>query len=156
MSVVRPLVAAGLCLLGLHTAQAEDGQAMGAALYATHCQACHQADGQGTPSIAPPLAGRFGRHVATPDGRRYLARVPLTGMFGAITVDGQRYLGAMPSFATLADAEVAAVLAYVLRTFNGVADLGWLDPAFVADVRRGGGTPTETHALRGRLPAAGG
>lgn len=129
----------------------------GAAVYATHCVACHQAGGQGAPGVAPPLAGNVTRHADNGEGRTYLVRVPLTGMVGTITVDGVRYVGNnMPSFATLGDAEVAAVIGHVLREFNGVTDLAWLTPEFVAGVRKAGGTPNETHKLRGKLAAGSG
>jgi hypothetical protein len=75
-------------------------------------------------------------------------------MVGTITVEGIRYYGNMPSLATLSDTEIAAILGHVLRDFDGVADLAWLTPEFVAGVRKGGGTPNDTHKLRGRLPAA--
>lgn len=127
----------------------------GAALYATHCVACHQADGQGAPGIAPPLAGNLARHASSGGGRDYLARVPLTGMVGAITVNGVRYTGNMPSFAALSDGEIAAVVAYVLQEFNGTASADWLNAEFVAQVRKQGGTPNDTHRARGRLAAAG-
>ncbi|MDP3538329.1 MAG: cytochrome c [Azonexus sp.] len=146
------------CLLTLHAGMllAQDAQGKpGAGIYATHCVACHQPDGQGAPGVAPPLAGNVGRHAGNPEGRNYLARVPLVGMVGTITVDGVRYLGNnMPSFSALSDADIASVVGYVLRDFNGVADLSWLTPDFVAGVRQSGGTPNETHKQRGRLPVA--
>ena len=57
----------------------------------------------GAPGIAPPLAGILGKRMASEDGRNYVVRVPLTGMVGAITVDGVRYSGNMPAFQTLSD-----------------------------------------------------
>jgi mono/diheme cytochrome c family protein len=153
---MRALFVAGLLML--HTggllAEVLPGKP-GAGLYVAHCVACHQPEGQGAPGVAPPLAGNVGRHAGNPEGRNYLARVPLTGMVGSITVDGVRYLGNnMPSFAALSDADIASVLGYVLRDFNGVADISWLTPDFVASVRQSGGTPNETYKQRGRLPAA--
>lgn len=145
------------CLLTLHAGVlfAQNAQDKpGASIYATHCVACHQPDGQGAPGVAPPLASNVGRHAGTPEGRNYLVRVPLTGMVGSITVDGVRYLGNnMPSFAALSDADIASVIGHVLREFNGVAEVAWLTPEFVSGVRQTGGTPNETHKKRGRLPA---
>lgn len=143
---MRALLAA--LLLACTSAMAADG----AAIYAAHCQACHQADGEGAPGVAPPLKANVARHAGSGDGRAYLARVPLTGMVGRITVAGVRYAGAnMPSFATLPDADIAAVLGHVLREFNAIGDLAWLTPEFVAAVRQAGGSPNQTHQLRGRL-----
>lgn len=155
---MRQLFAACLFMLPAGGLLAQDFPVKpGAGVYAAHCVACHQLEGQGAPGVAPPLAGNVGRHAASPDGRNYLARVPLTGMVGTITVDGVRYIGNnMPSFATLSDADIASVVGYVLRDFNGIADISWLTPEFVASVRQTGGTPNETHKQRGRLAAASG
>lgn len=127
----------------------------GAALFAAHCQACHQPGAVGAPGIAPPLVGNIGRHAASEEGRRYLLRVALTGMVGSVTVDGVRYTGNMPSFAALSDNELAAVLRHVLGSYEKVADLGWLTPDQLAIARQAGGSPNETHKMRGRLPAGG-
>lgn len=153
---MRQLFAACLLTFSVGAVIAQDSSGKpGAGVYAAHCVACHQPDGQGAPGVAPPLAGNVGRHAASPDGRNYLARVPLTGMVGTIAVDGVRYVGNnMPSFAALSDADIASVIGYVLRDFNGIDDISWLTPAFVAGVRQTGGTPNETHKQRGRLAAA--
>jgi len=148
---MRQLLAAVLVSLAAAPLWADDQT--GAGLYATHCVACHQVEAVGAPGIAPPLAGNIGRHAGSPEGRAYLARVPLTGMVGSITVAGERYTGNMPSFAALSDAELASVLGHILKTYEGVADLGWLTPAFVASQRQTPGTPNETHKQRSRLPA---
>jgi len=155
---MRRIFAACLLLLNTGALLAENAQGKpGAAVYAANCVACHQPDGQGAPGVAPPLAGNVGRYVGSPEGRNYLARVPLTGMVGTITVDGVRYIGNnMPSFAALSDADIASVVGHVLRDFNGVADVDWLTPEFVASVRQTGGTPNETHKQRSRLVVAGG
>jgi hypothetical protein len=68
--------------------------------YLLHCGGCHLADGRGVPPEVPSLRGELGRLAALPEGRRYLARVP-----GA-------------SQAPLSNAELAAVLNWVLVTFS--------------------------------------
>jgi mono/diheme cytochrome c family protein len=151
---MRQLLSAAFLTLAAAPLLAQD-QA-GAGLYATHCVACHQVEAVGAPGIAPPLAGNIGRHASSEAGRAYLARVPLTGMVGTINVGGVRYTGNMPSFAKLTDGEIANVVAYLLATYEGIGDLAWLTPEFVATIRQAGGTPNETHKLRGRLPAASG
>ena len=94
---MRQLLSAALLVLAAAPLSAQDKA--GAGLYATHCVACHQVEAVGAPGVAPPLAGNIGRHASTAEGRAYLARVPLTGMVGAINVGGVRYVGNMPSFA---------------------------------------------------------
>ncbi|WP_150429023.1 cytochrome c [Dechloromonas sp. CZR5] len=145
-----------LGLLAACSATLAQVPADGAALFVAHCQACHQPGAVGAPGIAPPLVGNIGRHAVNEEGRRYLLHVALTGMVGSITVDGVRYTGNMPSFAaTLSDAELAAVLRHVLGSYEKVADLAWLTPEQLAAARQAGGSPNETHKIRGRLPAGG-
>jgi mono/diheme cytochrome c family protein len=69
--------------------------------YALHCQGCHLADGGATPGSVPALAGSVGRLARTPAGRAYLARVPGVAQ------------------APLADADLAALLNYVVARFGG-------------------------------------
>jgi mono/diheme cytochrome c family protein len=78
------------------------------------CAACHQEDGQGVPGVYPPLADHIGRFVKIPEGRAYLARVLMYGLFGSIRVDDRPYNGLMPPQPAFGDAEIAAVLNYVL------------------------------------------
>lgn len=150
------LLVASLLTFHAGVLMAEDMPArQGGGIYATHCIACHQPAGQGAPGVAPPLAGNVARYASSPEGRSFLVRVPLVGMVGTITVDGVRYVGNnMPSFAALSDHDIASVVGYVLRDFNGISDISWLTPEFVASIRQTGGTPNENHKLRGRLPVA--
>jgi len=69
--------------------------------YALHCQGCHLADGSATPGSVPALAGSVGPLARTPGGRAYLARVP--GV----------------AHAPLGDAELAALLSWVVERFGG-------------------------------------
>ena len=89
----------------------------GAALYATHCVACHQPDGNGAEGLAPPVAGVLGKLAGAPSGRDYLAQVMVSGMIGKITSRGVKYDGNMPA-AALTDEEMSSVMGYVLSTFN--------------------------------------
>jgi len=93
-------------------------RADGAALYAAHCAACHQPDGNGTEGLAPPLAGVLQKWAKVAAGREYLAQVLVSGMVGSITSGGVKYNGNMPSAAGLSDDELSAVMGYVLSSFN--------------------------------------
>jgi mono/diheme cytochrome c family protein len=87
----------------------------GEAVYA-NCIACHQANGQGLPGVFPPLAG----HV-TSLYRADRDQLPLTmlyGLQGTIEVSDQSYAGLMPQWSQLSDAEIAAVLNYVLTSWG--------------------------------------
>lgn len=143
------LVAAAVAIATTHVSA--DQAKAGEALYAEHCQVCHQPDGRGAQGVAPPLQDAVGRYIGQAGGREYLVSVPLTGMTGMVEMDGMRFLGHMPSFAKLADAEIAAVLRHVLVRFNGIGDADWLDAAFVAQMRTRGGSPGLTYAQRGKL-----
>jgi mono/diheme cytochrome c family protein len=81
----------------------------GGAIFAARCVACHQATGLGIPGVFPPLAGS--EWVLGSD--KVLVLIPLHGITGPVQVKGANYVGAMPVFSTLSDAEIAAVLTYV-------------------------------------------
>ena len=68
--------------------------------YILHCQGCHLADGAGTPEKVPALKNEVGRFLQVPGGREFLIRVPGT------------------SQSALTDAEVAAVLNWILENFS--------------------------------------
>jgi mono/diheme cytochrome c family protein len=106
------------------------GRADGAALYASLCVACHQANGQGLPGVFPPLAGSEWVN-GTPS---VLAAIVLQGVNGPLTVKGQAYSGSMPGFkAKLADEELAAVLSHVRGQWGNASPA--IAPGTVAQVR---------------------
>lgn len=85
--------------------QGVDGQQ----IYNAHCVACHQASGKGLPGVFPPLDGS----EWVSGDERILANIVLHGINGEMSVMGQTYKGAMPSFGHLGDAELAAVLNHI-------------------------------------------
>ncbi len=117
----------------------------GAALYATHCAACHQADGSGTLGLAPALKGA---HWAALSARRdYLPTVLLKGMAGQIKVNGQTVVGSMPAFAALDDAALAAIATH-LATLQGDAARAPYAATEFAPLRAAAGDPARTRQLR--------
>ena len=68
----------------------------GHSLFADVCAACHQDDGRGVPGVYPPLADSIGHFARLLEGRAYLARVLVYGMFGPIRVEDRPYNGLMP------------------------------------------------------------
>lgn len=101
----------------------------GAAVFASRCASCHQANGQGLPGAFPPLAGSpYVTHASAP-----IVDILLRGLDGPVTVGGQPFNGVMPSFATASDAELAAVISYVRGAFGNAADA--VDEATVAHAR---------------------
>jgi mono/diheme cytochrome c family protein len=89
----------------------------GGAIFAARCVACHQSTGLGIPGVFPPLAGS--EWVLGSD--KILVLIPLHGITGAVQVKGATYVGAMPVFSTLSDAEIAAVLTYVRSQWGNSA-----------------------------------
>lgn len=85
------------------------GAADGASVFASRCVPCHQAGGTGLSGVFPPLAGSNwvnGRDTT-------VVQILLHGIQGTLTVNGVAYNGVMPTWGTLSDAEIAAVVTYV-------------------------------------------
>lgn len=89
----------------------------GKQLFSANCVACHQATGKGLPGVFPPLDGS--EWVAGDE--RIVANILLHGITGDITVAGNSFKGAMPSFQQLGDAELAAVASYVRSGWSNKA-----------------------------------
>jgi len=109
-------------VLHCELASAEEAEVLerGAKLYAEKCLMCHQPTGLGAPPVFPPLAGS----EWVSGDRTRLIKVLCEGLAGKITVRGQVYDNVMPA-QILDDAEVAAVLTYVGRSWgNKVASFG--------------------------------
>ncbi len=103
----------------------------GAALFATDCSACHQAQGEGIAGAFPALAG----NVFVQGPPEAVARTVMNGR------------GGMPSFrADLSDADSAAVLSYVRQAWGNKA--APITPAQVAAVRTPISADDHTAALQ--------
>jgi mono/diheme cytochrome c family protein/glucose/arabinose dehydrogenase len=89
------------------------------------CAACHQADGRGLPSLAPPLAGAA--NVTGPP--QALIDIVLQGR------DQDPAFPSMPPLAALPDDQLAAILTYVRQAWGNAA------PAISADAVRARRTP---------------
>lgn len=150
---MRGSIAASLVLVGLSSSAMAEELA-GAGLYNRHCVACHQPNGEGAPGIAPPISGTLQGRAKTAVGRKFLAQIMVSGMIGTISSHGMRYLGNMPSFAALTDAELATALNHVLKTFNGVDLL--LPAGDFAAARARALPPAEVFKLRSRALAQSG
>jgi mono/diheme cytochrome c family protein len=115
--------------------------ANGAEVYTANCAACHQPDGAGIPGLAPPLRSELWKRL----GKRspeYIAGVLISGMVG-LPLDGQRYGAAMPPWAHMSDAELAAVSNFVLQKLNGTKPA--VAEAVVKEARK---TSPDAHALK--------
>lgn len=93
----RSVVAAALLMLAsATTASAEPPEK----LYMLNCWGCHRPHGEGIPGTAPPLRGAAD-FLRVPGGRQYLIEVP----------------GVAQS--ALDDADVAAVMNWIIESFSG-------------------------------------
>jgi mono/diheme cytochrome c family protein len=104
-----------------------------AQLYADHCARCHGDQGEGVPGAYPPLAGNRAVTFPTPAN---LVQVVLGGGFPPATAGNPRPFG-MPPYATvLSDADVAAVISHIRRSWgNGASAVS----EFTVAQHRGGG-----------------
>lgn len=126
----------------------------GGAIYTANCMACHQAGGQGIPGAFPPLAGHAPELHNVPGGREFLIDSILYGLQGPITVAGIAYNGLMPAWPQLSDAEIAAVLNYILTEWGNDAlleDFTPYSPEEVAAQRGLNLTPIQVHERRQAL-----
>lgn len=115
------------------TSTAAASGANGEALYQQRCASCHQANGQGTTGVYPPLAGSEYAAATNPG---VPIRVVIHGMQGPLTVKGQQFNSLMPAYGlgiVMSDAEVAAVLTYVRSSWGNAASA--VSAADVARVR---------------------
>lgn len=103
----------------------------GRRIFTMACQACHQAEGQGLPSVFPPLAGSEWVQGAP----EVLTRIVLHGVTGALTVSGTLYQGEMPAFGhQFNDAELAALLSFIRSAWGN--DQPAIEAPLVAAVRK--------------------
>lgn len=122
----------------------------GKQLFAAQCVACHQVHGKGLPGVFPPLDGS--EWVA--GDARTLANILLHGIQGEIVVAGTTYQGAMPAFAQLSDAELAALASYIRGNWSNKAEAVPAD-LFAAERKAGAArtTPFEGGAALKALAA---
>ncbi len=86
----------------------------GKTLYATHCMACHQAEGQGLAGAFPPLAASD----YLEQGAGAAINAVINGLSGPITVNGVDYNAVMPALPYLGDQEVADIVTFVMNSWD--------------------------------------
>lgn len=89
--------------LGLSLVGGAEADVPPAETYVLHCSGCHGMDGSGHADFVPSLRD-VGELLKRPGGRAYLARVPGVAQ------------------APVGDAELAALLNWILREISGVPD----------------------------------
>jgi mono/diheme cytochrome c family protein len=117
--VIGARLAIGLALVASAATPAAAGSSESPrVLYMLHCQGCHRPDGAGLPGAVPPLAGSVARFLSVPGGRAFLVQVP-----GSAT-------------APLGDADLAAVLNWMVRRFGPAAEAAAATPYAADEVAR--------------------
>ena len=91
---------------------------LGGKLYGNHCAACHGDAGEGVPNAYPPLAGNRAVLMASPAN---LVQTVLNGGFSPATAAHPRPFGMPPYLLELSDADIAAVLTHVRRSWGNQA-----------------------------------
>jgi mono/diheme cytochrome c family protein len=144
-----------LLVLGGVISPALGANDMGQKIFKERCALCHQEDAHGAAGVAPSLVGTLARYLGSAEGKRYLAQILISGMVGPIDTEGHKFSGLMPSFrAELSDTEIAAIINFVLGTYNGVNDAGAAMPIAPQDVAAASAAnpiATATRALRQSL-----
>lgn len=92
----------------------------GAKIYAERCADCHGKDGRGVAGVYPPLDGNSS--VNEPTGIN-ATRVVLLGGFAPLTQGNPRPYSMPPFAQQLSDADVAAVVTYIRRTWSNKASV---------------------------------
>ena len=87
-------------------------------IYATHCVACHQENGQGEEGRYPPLAGSEWVNGKNEN----LISAVLVGLKGEIQVKSKIYNGVMPSYSFLNDEELAQLITYIKNSFGNIGN----------------------------------
>jgi len=101
----------------------------GKRVYMQNCSMCHQPEGQGLAGVFPPLAKS---DFLMADTERAI-RTVLHGRSGPITVNGQKFDGAMPPQTLLTDDQVADVLTFIQNSWGSTGDA--VSPVKVKTVR---------------------
>ncbi len=106
--------------------------AKGKQVYTSTCASCHQDNGEGLPGAFPPLKGN---PAVTADDPTLQIKTVLHGAHGR-TIEGVKYGGAMPGFASqLDDTQIADMINYERSSWGNNAK--HVTPRQVAAVRAG-------------------
>lgn len=103
----------------------------GKEVYGLYCQNCHMEDGKGMPEVNPPLVKADYMKRPAKD----LISVILKGSTASMTVNGKKYLGAMPAQEYLNDEQIADVLNYIKNNWGNKIP-GTITPAMVKAQRK--------------------
>lgn len=126
-------VVCSIVIIGSSFIQSETQKSItrGKEVYGLYCQNCHMEDGAGMPEVNPPLAKAD--YMKSPS--KDLINVILKGSTGSLTVNGKKYVGAMPAQEYLSDEQIADVLNYAKNSWGNKIP-GVITPALVKAQRK--------------------
>lgn len=116
---------------GFMQSQVQKSIERGKEVYGLYCQNCHMEDGKGMSEVNPPLAKAD--YMKRPG--KELISVILKGSTGSLTVNGKKYVGAMPAQEYLSDEQIADVLNYAKNSWGNKIP-GVITPAMVKAQRQ--------------------
>jgi len=112
-----------------HSTAVAASMARGKIVYNNICLACHMADGNGVPTMNPPIANT--EYVLGDKPR--LIKIVLNGFKEDVQINGQTFSNNMTPHSDLTDRQIADVLTYVRKSFGNKA--GGVMAAEVKNVR---------------------
>ena len=126
-------VVCSMVIIGSSFIQSETQKSIsrGKEVYGLYCQNCHMEDGAGMPEVNPPLAKADYMKRPSKD----LINVILKGSTASLTVNGKKYVGAMPAQEYLSDEKIADVLNYAKNSWGNKIP-GVITPALVKAQRK--------------------
>ena len=109
-----PAIASAASALEKGTLDIKTQIAAGEQLFRGTCSVCHQATGQGLPSVFPPLA----KSDYLMANKQRAIEIVLKGLTGPVTVNGKPFNSVMPPMSQLRDDEIANILTYVRNSWG--------------------------------------
>ena len=101
----------------------------GKVVYMNVCLACHMADGNGVPTMNPPLI----KTSYVLGDKTALIKIVLNGFSEDVEINGQKFSNNMTPHSDLTDIQIADVLTYVRKSFGNNASP--IKPSEVKKVR---------------------
>lgn len=101
----------------IHHSGIMNAMVRGKVVYSKVCIACHMADGNGVPTMNPPLVQT---EYILGDKTR-LIKIVLNGFKEDVAINGQTYSNNMTPHKDLTDQQIADVLTYVRKSFGNKA-----------------------------------